>query len=89
MTQAMQIMLNRIWSVRLPVVVREMATKYVDEFFADGSLRLSSFATFAKHEDEEGRPRGTALRTKDDCGHCLRRRRPTKPNTASPPIISA
>lgn len=30
-----------------------MPRQYVDEFFNSGKLRLSSFAAFAKHEDEE------------------------------------
>lgn len=38
-----------------PPLYRYLPLKYVDAFFADGSLRLSSFATFHKHADEERR----------------------------------
>ncbi|MFO1441452.1 MAG: hypothetical protein U1F81_24245 [Verrucomicrobiaceae bacterium] len=41
------------WSIRRPYVYRYMPRAYVDEFFSSGKLRLSSFAAFAKHEDEE------------------------------------
>lgn len=41
------------WQVVRPRVFRFLPQKYVDDFFADGSLRLSSFNQFAKHADEE------------------------------------
>lgn len=41
------------WQIVRPRVFRYMPQKYVDAFFADGALRLSSFAQFAKHADEE------------------------------------
>ena len=44
---------TREWRVRKPYVYRYMDRKYVDRFFEDGSLRLSSFSSFAKHSDEE------------------------------------
>jgi hypothetical protein len=40
------------WEVRTPVVDRLMHREYVDAFFKDGSLRLSSFESFCKHPDE-------------------------------------
>jgi len=40
------------WEVRLPVVTRYLPKEYVDAFFRDGSLRLSSFAAFRQHPDE-------------------------------------
>jgi hypothetical protein len=43
---------GRPWSVRLPLLTRQMNTQYVDAFFTDGSLRLSSFETFRRHPDE-------------------------------------
>lgn len=46
---------TRPWTVRLPTLVRQMNTKYVDEFFNDGSLRLSSFESFRRHPDEKRR----------------------------------
>src|SRR5574337_32290 len=43
---------NRPWSVRIPPVTRQLKTEYVDAFFRDGTLRLSSFELFRKHPDE-------------------------------------
>jgi hypothetical protein len=40
------------WEVRTPIVDRLMRRGYVDSFFQDGSLRLSSFESFRKHPDE-------------------------------------
>jgi hypothetical protein len=40
------------------VLVRFLAQKYVDQFFEDGSLRLSSFEAFRKHPDERRRDTG-------------------------------
>jgi hypothetical protein len=37
----------------LPMVFRYLESKWVDEFFKSGSLRLSSFKKFHKHEDEQ------------------------------------
>jgi hypothetical protein len=36
----------------MPPLFRYLDAQYVDAFFEDGSLRLSSFAQFAKHKDE-------------------------------------
>lgn len=41
------------WFIRRPYMYRYMAREYVDLFFNDGILRLSSFAAFAAHPDEE------------------------------------
>lgn len=51
------------WEVRLPVVVRQMHIQYVEDFFRDGSLRLSSFEAFRRHPDEQRRDcqEGTAV----------------------------
>jgi hypothetical protein len=38
-----------------------MDAKYVESFFRDGSLRLSSFASFAKHPDEQLRDKGEGI----------------------------
>lgn len=43
----------RPWTVRLPTLVRQMKPEYVNAFFNDGSLRLSSFESFRKHPDEK------------------------------------
>lgn len=40
------------WEVRLPSVTRYLGKEYVDAFFHDGSLRLSSFEAFRQHADE-------------------------------------
>lgn len=37
----------------IPMVFRYMNTEFVDEFFATGKLRLSSFKKFHQHEDEQ------------------------------------
>jgi hypothetical protein len=44
---------SRPWSIRLPILTRYLEAKYVDAFFEDGSLRLSSFRKFRKSPDEE------------------------------------
>jgi hypothetical protein len=41
------------WEVVRPRVFRYLPKQFVDEFFEDGSLRLSSFIQFAKHTDEQ------------------------------------
>jgi hypothetical protein len=43
----------RPWSILRPRVYRYLETQYVEAFFRDGSLRLSSFARFAEHPDEQ------------------------------------
>jgi hypothetical protein len=49
---------TRQWSIVRPRLYRHMEAKYVDSFFNDGSLRLSSFEQFAKHPDEKLRDTG-------------------------------
>lgn len=44
---------TRPWTVRLPTLARQMKPEYVDAFFNDGSLRLSSFESFRRHPDEK------------------------------------
>lgn len=41
------------WHIRTPAVVRYLEAQYVDEFFTDVKLRLTSFATFRTYEDEQ------------------------------------
>jgi len=41
------------WQHRSPRVYRFLEKNYVDEFFETGRLRLSSFAKFRKHTDEQ------------------------------------
>lgn len=43
----------REWRIRRPVVYRYLDKKFVDAFFETGALRISSFASFAAHIDEE------------------------------------
>lgn len=49
--------------IRCPTVVRYLAREYVDKFFEDGTLRLTSFQALWKHADEERRDEleGTSL----------------------------
>lgn len=39
-------------SVNTPHMFRYMPQEYIDDFFEDGTLRLSSFERFSRHEDE-------------------------------------
>lgn len=41
------------WHVCTPTIFRLLPSQYVDEFFRDGSLRLSSFRRFKQHTDEQ------------------------------------
>jgi hypothetical protein len=43
---------SRPWTFRVPFLTRQLQAKYVDAFFADGTLRLSSFDVFRKHPDK-------------------------------------
>ena len=42
-----------VWDIRTPVVCRYLDACYVEEFFQYGRIRLSSFAEFAQHKDEQ------------------------------------
>jgi hypothetical protein len=44
---------NRPWNILRPRLYRFLEAQYVEAFFKDGSLRLSSFSQFAKHPDEQ------------------------------------
>lgn len=46
------------WNICTPTLFRLMDSKYVDAFFADGSLRISSFSKFHKHADEQRLDKG-------------------------------
>ncbi|MBN8224305.1 MAG: hypothetical protein J0L89_05755 [Xanthomonadales bacterium] len=41
------------WRIRRPYVYRYLEKEFVDLFFKEGILRLSSFSKFSKHGDEE------------------------------------
>ena len=41
------------WAIRRPFLFRYLDRSFVDQFFDSGTLRLSSFSAFSKHEDEE------------------------------------
>ena len=43
---------TREWIIRQPYVYRYLEKEYVDAFFEDGKLRISSFRRFAAHKDE-------------------------------------
>ena len=51
--QTLVMSFGRQWSIVRPRLYRHLEVEYVDGFFRDGSLRLSSFAHFAKHPDEQ------------------------------------
>jgi hypothetical protein len=40
------------WQVKTPTVYRYLEQEYIDKFFEEGIIQLSSFAQFAEHEDE-------------------------------------
>jgi hypothetical protein len=42
----------RDWAIRTPHVYRVMERRCIDDFFATGALRLSSFIAFRQHQDE-------------------------------------
>ncbi|MGY4627172.1 hypothetical protein [Bradyrhizobium sp. USDA 4486] len=58
------IQFNRSWTVLRPRLYRFLEAQYVEAFFKDGSLRLSSFSQFAKHPDEQRQDaqEGTGIR---------------------------
>lgn len=43
------------WTLHLPAMFRMMDRRYVERFFDTGELRLSSFAQFSRHLDDERR----------------------------------
>jgi len=45
--------LAREWKIKRPFVYRYLDRCFVDSFFETGELRLSSFASFAQHVDEQ------------------------------------
>lgn len=53
MRQSFHFQLNRSWDIQSPMLYRYLEKKFTDEFFTDGSLRLSSFSNFANHVDEQ------------------------------------
>lgn len=59
--------LVREWRIRRPVVYRYLGRKYVDDFFDTGALRLSSFAAFGAHSDEQ------RLDAQEGCGIVIHR----------------
>lgn len=50
---SIQIGFQRPWQIRRPLVYRYLDRQWVDAFFETGTLRLSSFATFSQHGDEQ------------------------------------
>ena len=51
--QQQQIFFSKPWHILKPKVYRYMYKEFVDNFFKDGSLRLSSFQNFAEHSNEK------------------------------------
>src|ERR1035437_1276149 len=62
--QTFTLQFGRPWTVLRPRVYRYLEAEYVEAFFKDGSLRLSSFSQFAKHPDEQRKDtaEGTAMK---------------------------
>lgn len=54
-TSYIQVPFSAPWRVRRNPLFRFMHQQYVDAFFDDGTIRLSTFAEFAKHPDEQRR----------------------------------
>ena len=44
-----------VWAIQTPVVYRCLKREYVDNFFKDGELRLSSFKKFRQHPNEKAK----------------------------------
>ena len=44
---------TRSWDIKLPIVVRYLEKEFIDNFFKDGSLMLSSFRKFRKHKSNQ------------------------------------
>jgi len=40
------------WQIKTPTVYRYLEQEYIDKFFDEGVIQLSSFTQFAEHEDE-------------------------------------
>jgi hypothetical protein len=59
--QTLDLNLVRRWSIVRPRLYRHLDAKYVESFFGDGSLRLSSFARFAEHPDEQLRDKAEGI----------------------------
>lgn len=51
--QIARVPITREWRVRRPYFYRYLDRQFVDLFFNDGVLRLSTFQTFARHVDEQ------------------------------------
>jgi hypothetical protein len=66
--QTLDLNLIRRWSIVRPRLYRHMDDKYVESFFRDGSLRLSSFASFAKHPDEQLRDKAEGIGSRFSVG---------------------
>jgi hypothetical protein len=49
----LQVQFASPWALVTPQPYRYLDREYVEDFFRDGSLRLSSFARFAEHEEEQ------------------------------------
>lgn len=52
---AFQMVVPRVWSLNVPAVNRYIETKFADEFFENGSLRLSTFPHYTAIEDASRR----------------------------------
>jgi len=59
---------GRPWSILRPRLYRYLEAEYVEAFFKDGSLRLSSFARFAQHPDEQRNDKAEGASTKFGLG---------------------
>lgn len=44
---------SRRWDLRFPIITRYMETQFVDDFFNEGKIRLSSFKKFRNNPDEQ------------------------------------
>lgn len=50
---SISVQLGSEWRIRRPYIYRYLDKQYVDKFFESGTLRLSSFDAFSRHEDEQ------------------------------------
>lgn len=66
-----QVPFQRRWEILRPRVYRWLEKKYVDAFFEDGTLRLSSFSQFSKHGDELRKDSEEGSGVREATGHGL------------------
>ena len=55
MSRHLGVITGHQWSVKMPSAVRYLERKFIDAFFADGTLQLTTLARCKQHEDASRR----------------------------------